>query len=162
MLCPGKGSKFSPAFTAIELLCVLAILGLLAALAVPALAHWAAAGTLETAAHRLAQDMRRVQQAAITSGLTSEIVFYKYGTDFDYRIRDYASGKKIDVKLPPGITFRSINFPGEGIYTLKFYRSGAPNQGGSVGLKNEKGESLYVIVTPATGRVRISSEPPDW
>ena len=65
---PREAKEISPAFTVIELLCVLAILGLLAALAAPALAHWAAAGTLETAAHRLAQDMRRVQQAAITSG----------------------------------------------------------------------------------------------
>jgi prepilin-type N-terminal cleavage/methylation domain-containing protein len=161
MLCPGKGSKFSPAFTAIELLCVLAILGLLAALAVPALADWAAAGALETAAHRLAQDMRRIQQAAITSGLTSEIQFYEYANR--YRLIDNAADKEIFVDLPPGIAYRSNNFPvSAGKRTLKFYRSGAPNQGGSVGLKNERGEILYVIVTPATGRVRISPEPPDW
>ena len=68
MVCPGKRKKFSPAFTIIELMCVLAILALLAAVAVPALTDWAGSGTLETTARRLAQDMRRIQQAAITSG----------------------------------------------------------------------------------------------
>ncbi|MEW5785660.1 MAG: GspH/FimT family protein [Bacillota bacterium] len=152
--------KFSPAFSIIELLCVLAILALLAAIAAPALVNTGQGRNLEIAARKLALDMRRTQQAAITSGLTSYIEFRFYGSS--YRVFDNAAGERFTVRLPEGVSFQIINFPiVSGTQNLYFHRSGAPSQGGTVSMIDQQGAVLYIIVTPATGRVRISEQPPD-
>ncbi len=153
-----KKSEF--AFTTVELLCVLAILALLTAAAVPALAGWGQERTLELAARTIALDMRRLQQAAITSGLTCCMQFYEF--QHNYRRLDYAADETRRIYLPAGITIQSVNFIySGGTHNLCFLRSGAPNRGGTVCIRNERGDRRYIIVTPATGRVRISKDPPD-
>jgi len=148
------------AFTLVELLCVLAILGMLSAVAVPALAGFNEERALELAARSVALDMRRAQQAAITSGFTSEMRFYEF--HHKYRLIDRASGESKMIYLPEGIKIHLINFIfSGGTHNLNFLRTGAPNRGGTICLRNERGDLRYIIVTPATGRVRISQTPPD-
>ncbi|HOL17964.1 MAG TPA: prepilin-type N-terminal cleavage/methylation domain-containing protein [Bacillota bacterium] len=156
--------KNESAYTLAELLCVLAILALLMAIAAPSFAGWSEMRQLQLAARTVALDMRRVQQAAITSGYTSCLQFYLRDPNKNdsYRIVDSAANTVKRVYLPDGISVSHITFiESGGTYNLCFLRSGAPNRGGTVCLRNERGERLYVIVTPATGRVRISNEPPD-
>jgi prepilin-type N-terminal cleavage/methylation domain-containing protein len=147
-------------FTLVELVCVVALLGLIAMIAVPAVASVGSSRTLEIAARSLAMELRRAQQKAITTGSTQAIDLRIYSND--YRVRDLASGEAYTVKLAEGVTFRSVNFPVEsGFPRVSFYRSGAPSRGGTIALNGPGGRVSYIIVTPATGRVRISDQPPD-
>lgn len=154
--------KSDSAFTTIELLCVLAILGLLTAAAVPSFAGWGRERELELAAQSVALDMRRIQQAAITAGVTCEMQFYLANNS--YRRLDHAAGETKRIYLPEGIEIYAITFIKSGsTYNLTFLRSGAPNRGGTLCIGNKLGDRRYILVTPATGRVRISKEPPgNW
>jgi prepilin-type N-terminal cleavage/methylation domain-containing protein len=147
-------------FTLIELMIVIALIGLLAAVAVPAFSTISSSKNLDIAARELAIDLRIARQKAITGGSLQKIEFRLYNND--YRVRDTGSGEAYVVKLPEGIFYRSVNFPTDGSYPqVSFYRSGAPGRGGTISLVDSGGRILYVIITPATGRVRISDLPPD-
>lgn len=138
-------------------MCVLAIIGLTAAAGLPFLANPGGRWKLETAARSLASDIRLAQQASITTRVNTRFEFRFYNND--YRVF-YPHGRQT-VRLPDGIAYNAITFPfSGGYYRVHFTPSGAPSSGGTVVLKNRKGEKIYVIVTPATGRVRISQEPP--
>ena len=113
---------------------------------------------LEEAAWKLASDMRLARQVAITTGRGSWINFrWEAG---DYRV--FSPEERTTVKLPPGITYALNNFPGEGgVRKVSFSPLGAPSRGGTVGFKNNKGSKIYIILAPATGRVRVSPTPPE-
>ncbi len=146
-------------FTLVELLCVLMLIGMISLIAAPAVADMGRKRNLELAARAMAIDMRKAQQKAITAGWTQLIEMRT--TVNDYVIKDGKSSERRRVPLPEGVSYRSNNFPlVGGNRLLSFSRSGAPNSGGTVGLTNTAGDVIYVIVTPATGRVRISREPP--
>ena len=136
----------------------LAILGILAAVAVPAVTGLHDKWRLEEAAWRLASDMRLARQVAISTGRYTQVNFrWEAG---DYRL--YLPVEKTRVKLPEGVSYALNNFPETGgVHKLSFSAIGAPSRGGTVGLKNKKGSRLYVILAPATGRVRVSPTPPD-
>ncbi len=146
-------------FTLVELICVVMLLGIIVMIATPALADFGQKRNLDLAARAMAIDIRKTRQKAITTGWSHIIEMRIYNDD--YRIKDGKSGEQQVVKLPPGISYRSNNFPlKDGYRILSFGRSGAPNSGGTVALTNSSGDVLYVIVTPATGRVRIDDQPP--
>ena len=129
-----------------------------AAVAVPAVSNLNERWRLEGAAWRLASDMRMARHLAITQGKYMRF-------EFRWLPRDYymfLPVKKTTVMLPEGIEYAYINFPCDGVNVYKFSISslGAPTQGGTVGLKNRRGDRLYIIITPVTGRVRVSPDPP--
>ena len=146
-------------FTLVELVCVIALLGIIVLIATPALADFGKKRNLELAARGMAIDIRAAQQKAITTGWSHLIEMRTY--EDDYRIKDGKSGQTKTVKLSLGVSYRSNNFPlKDGYRLLYFSRTGAPNSGGTVSLTNDSGDVLYIIVTPATGRVRIDDKPP--
>ncbi len=128
------------------------------AIAVPALGGMNERWCLEEAAWRLASDMRLARQMAISTGKDTRFEFLLESGMY----RMFLPTEKQIVKLPEGITYAYNNFPRSGNVS-KFSLSplGAPGPGGTVGLKNRRGAKLYVIITPATGRVRVSPTPPD-
>lgn len=156
----GRANRTSETgFTLIELICVIALLGMIALIATPAVANIYRNRNLELAARSMAMDMRKTQQKAITVGWT-QLIEMRASVN-DYRIKDGKTGARETVKLPEGVSYNSINFPIVGGYpTLSFNRNGAPNSGGTVALTDNTGRVIYIIVTPATGRVRVSEEPP--
>ncbi len=152
--------KSERAFTLVELLCVLALLGMITLIAVPAVGGLGRSHNVELAARTLAMDMRKSQQKAITKGWSQSIEFRMHNDD--YNLKDDMTSERVRVRLPEGVTFQGVHFPKVGGYRLlRFHRSGAPNRGGTVSLANAAGDVYYVIVTPATGRVRVSDSPPD-
>jgi prepilin-type N-terminal cleavage/methylation domain-containing protein len=154
------GSIKDRGFTLVELVCVVALLSLIALIAVPSVASVGSSRTLEIAARGLAMELRRAQQKAITTGSTQAIDLRIHSND--YRVRDLVSGDAYTVKLAEGVTYRSVNFPVEsGHPRISFYRSGAPSRGGTIVLSGPRGKVSYIIVTPATGRVRVSDQPPE-
>lgn len=127
------------------------------AIAIPALRGFHERWTLKTTAWRFASDLRLAQQIAITGGMDTRIDFRWEACDY----RMFLPVEKTTVKLPEGISYAMNNFPVQnGVHKLSFTPLGAPSRGGTVGFKTGSGLKIYVILTPATGRVRVSPEPP--
>ncbi len=142
-------------FTLLELIFVIILLGLLAAIALPVVSSVSGSRNLEIAAQGMAMEMRRAQQVAITTKAPQRIEVRVHNQD--YRIRDLVTNEVITFQLPEGITFRSVNFPYDGWhYAITFYPTGAPSRGGTVGLTDTRDRVRYIIITPATGRVKIA------
>lgn len=153
--------KGQAGYTLVELLLVIFLLAMFSALAYPLLAEAGSGRQLEVTARALAADMRRSRHRAIALGHTQRLEFRVHNDD--YHLRDAVEGRLDTIKLPPGITYLAVNFPASGGYRLlSFNRNGAPNRGGTVALADGSGRVLYVIVAPATGRVRVDDEPPDY
>ncbi len=148
------------AFTLVELLYVLALIGIIAVVAVPALHGLGQQHNLEIAARTMATEMRKAQQRAITAGC-GQIIEFRLNNN-RYRIVDGKTNEFYIIDLPEGITYKDIVFPTfENIHYLRYNYNGSPSSGGTIALGNSAGDRLYVIVTPATGRVRISDNPPE-
>lgn len=140
-----------------ELLVVLALLSLLSAAALPAVGRQREKKLLETTAETIAMHMRLAQGHAVASNSTARLIFYTFSHMYYVEL----SGQREWVYLPAELSIVAINFPL--IYNrreLSFNMLGVPNQGGYISLKDEREEKIYVIITPVTGRVRISRYPP--
>lgn len=147
-----KGEK---GFTLLELLAVLALLAVLVAITLPhvgTLSRW----KLNGAAKILVGNLRLARQEAIAGGY-SKVVFYIYSNSYELRL----SQKNSTVYLPQGVSFKGLTtFPGKPP-SVHFNMLGHPSTGGTVVLKSSDGEKVYIIMTPVTGRIRISRDPPE-
>jgi len=147
--------KSRKGFTLIEVILVLAILGLFSIFIVPNFKKTLAKYKLEVAAQELAQNIRITQQKSITEGVSHKIVLDLNKKD-NYQMLSGRRGKLI--KLPSGVYFDWTTYS-EVDKTLVFYPTGAPNRGGTIAITNGR-DTLFVIVSIATGRVRIGQTPP--
>lgn len=143
-------------YTLIEVIMVIALLGLLSTIALPDFKKTMTKYKLEVAAYELAQNIRLTQQKSISEGITYKIVF-DLNQKNSYQMLSSGRGKLI--KLPSGVFFDWTTYS-EVNKTLSFNPSGAPNQGGTIAIVNGDDNTLYVIVSVATGRVRVSKVPP--
>ncbi len=144
-------------FSLIEVLLVLTLLGILTAVAIPGMGMAVEHYLLDTTARKIAANMRLAQSHAITTNHFTRIIFYRFSNLYLVDL----SGDREWIEIPEEIHICAINFPKTGGWeTLTFNSLGTPNRGGHVGLENRRGDKLYVIITPVTGRVRISKTPP--
>ena len=147
-------------FTLLELLIVLAIMGIIGAVALPRLGHLQADWELEKTVQLVVAEIRHTRQTAITSRRTCRILFYNQVDAY----RVLTPGDSNFIWLPDNINIAYNNFPlyQSGNYRiLTFNQNGAPNQGGTLGLSNERGDILYIILYLGSGRIRISEDPPE-
>ena len=136
-------------FTLLELLVVLAIFGLLAAIAIPAWIILLPTYSLNSAARQIQSEFHRIKMQAIAENVTFQLAFS--GTANQYKIqRVGAITTQLGVKpVPDGIDIRSA-------ITLGFTSRGTatPGTGGTVKLCNSKGVGTNIVLS-STGRVRI-------
>ncbi len=145
-------------FTIIELVIVMALFGAILAIALPRLtsiSRW----QLEGAAGKMAGDLRLARSEAIFSGKVCRVTFFIYSGL--YRLTLAENNQMI--QLPEEIffqgqtTFATDDSDNPFVY---FTALGRPSRGGTVILESRNGDKRYIIVTPVTGRVRISKDPP--
>ncbi len=144
-------------FTFLELVIVLALFGVILAIALPRLPSLSRR-QLETAARKMAGDLRLTRSEAISSGEICKVKFFVYGDCYLLILTE----KNQSVHLPEGIHFSGLTtfLTENGVPFVHFNALGRPSGGGTAILQSQDGDERYIIVTPVTGRVRIANEPP--
>jgi prepilin-type N-terminal cleavage/methylation domain-containing protein len=141
-------------YTLIELMVVVGIIALLLGLSLNGLNSLIQWNKLNVAAAILSSELKTAQAMAFYQGIYYKLQFWP--TLDRYRI--YRQTELIQDIILADIDLFNTNFTNNKVF---FYPNGVPGQGGTVTLKNKIGKVLYVIMTPVTARVRVSSEPPE-
>lgn len=138
-------------YTVIEMILVITIIGILATLSLPiykkSLAHYRHSSALRM----IATDIRLIQQQSITENQSYGLVF----NNVDYSL---VRGENLELKvLPKGNHIMGTGFKDN---ALSFNPSGEPSKGGgTIIIGDASGNKSSVVVTPATGKVKISDKP---
>src|SRR4030042_5564315 len=141
-------------YTLIELMVVVGIISLLLGLGINGLDYLIQWNRLNIAAVLLSSELKNSQSRAFYGGEYYKLQFWP---SLD-RYRIYKQTELIYDTILKDIDLFNTNFADDKVY---FYPNGVPGQGGTVTLKNRRGKILYVIMTPVTARVRVSTEPPE-
>ncbi len=147
-------NSHSKGYTLIELMVVVVIISIMYGLGINGIDSLIQWNKLNTAANMLSSELKIAQSRAFYEGVYYKLQFWP--TLDIYKIYKQTELYK-DTQLED-IDLFNTNFTNNNLY---FYPNGVPGQGGTVTLKNKKGKVLYVIMTPVTARVRISTKPPE-
>ena len=143
--------------TLIELVAVLAIVGMLSVLAIPSIQNMLENQQLNADAAKLALVLRSARQTAISAEKAQVVEFIsatkRYRLNYD---ANYYFGDNVAYSAVIGFSPATPNGPPACI----FLPSGAPSKGGTIAIANRQGKLKYIIINPVAGRVRVSDSPP--
>jgi prepilin-type N-terminal cleavage/methylation domain-containing protein len=150
--------KHTYGFTVTELMVVMAIIGILAAVSTPNMIAWRQDHQLNAATREIQAAIQRLRVQALKEKSSVEIKFDAVANKYEAYIhmRGVEGGriKVLTYQLPPGIRISRITFRNS---MLRFNGRGLPAGGaGSVSLINQRG-LIRRIVVPITGNSRISA-----
>ena len=147
--------------TLIELVTVMVIIAILAALAVPGLGTWMAHYRLRTGTRDIVSVMRTAQMSAVSHNM-------RYGVAFDPANRQFqlyrdSGGLQVDGAanlLPAGVTYKdnTVALPPDGpggIPFISFFPNFTASAGGRIVLRNSKGNEKTIQISMASGRITI-------
>lgn len=148
------------AFTLLELVLVLSIIGVLSAIAVPKFQRSLAKQRADAAANRIAADLRYARKLAMQQSSRQGVIFARspghdsYGMAGVSGLENPASAYRVSLSDEPyNASFLSVSFGGT--LTISFDGYGVPDNGGSVVV--QAGEfTRTVSVDAVTGEVVIS------
>lgn len=152
-------------FSLIEVLIVLSILSLLVLIGTNSFSKLIEYNYLYTNSMTLARNIRLAQFISMEESVTTRILLdFQQNRYHLIKIDKYPILYKT-FSLEGGITFSWTNFKK---YRIEFdpvgcpdmSDVGTPDRGGTIALKSKNNKFFYVIITPVTGYVRISEEPP--
>ncbi|NLX70599.1 MAG: type II secretion system protein [Clostridiales bacterium] len=149
--------------TLIELITVLAIIGLILAVVSPSIKPPAEKVKLKTEAERIVQDIRLTQQLAITTGMDYCFEIHIYEKYYNIRPKTPIATDGVYKKeyLDKSLHTIKCNFASPytgryaGLKVLTYTPTGIPSQTGSIELYNRNGDKMTIRVAVGTGRVRI-------
>lgn len=155
--------QLTRAFTLVEVMLVLMILGVLCTLVVPNLLPLNDRWLLRSTAYMIASDIRRMQRQSVQE--CTEYNFEILPSQFYYKLRqNNATSETIKkVTLHPRITqitstlTPSAKYGGQmaGYRIVTFSYLGNPSNCGDIVLKTKGGNSIRLTIEVATGRVRV-------
>ena len=152
-----RSTNRTKGYTLIELMVVVVIISLLLGLSLNGLYNLIQWNKLNTAAALLSSELKNTQSRAFYEGVCYKIDFWEPLDRYRiYKLEEVYEVYK-DIQLED-IDLFNTNYTDDNVY---FYPNGVPGQGGTVTLKNRRGKTLYVIMTPVTARVRVSPKPPE-
>ena len=156
-------------FTLIELMIVIAISGILAAFAIPAVLNWLPGYRLRAAVRDLQSDMQLAKLRAVRENARVVMVFggNNYTIFLDNGAGAGEAGNGVQdagevllkpiVVIPNGITMYGITFGGS---QFSFNSRGLPSNGlgGTVNMRNTGNEVMQIILS-SVGRIRTATGP---
>lgn len=150
----------SQGFTLIELVFAVSLIGIILTITWPKMDRVFSRYRLEIGGNKLIADLRLVQQLSIGEGIWYKLKFDTVNNRYIITRNVNEGGvaqtyKIVEPEKPVKLYF--TNFQDNAVY---FYSSGSPSQGGTVTITDDKGSLIYVIVSPVTGRTRLSDKPP--
>ncbi len=149
--------KCERGFTLAELIVAISIIGILAAVISPRLTTPLGEAVLNARAFEIAQDIRRVQQLAVTSGESHRFEIHAANRRYNIRPQDPFKSSIKTVNLDTQITGVTSNFQdiGGGWRGLTYTPTGIPSQTGEVVIFDARGRGRAIVVAVGTGRARI-------
>lgn len=140
---------FDCGFTLMEMLVVIAIFGLLAAIAVPTWISLLPTYALNSAARQVQSELHRIKAQAVAENVTFRLVFSDTADHYTIQRVGTTTTQQGIKPLPNGIDIRNA-------ITLGFTSRGTatPGTGGTVKLCNSNGAGTNIVLN-STGRVRI-------
>ena len=138
-------------FTLLEMLVVLALLGLVAAVAMPLLRGGAETGLIERTAYRLSADLSAMRLEAIRHNTETAL-------DFDLKSNTYRGGRRLAPRLLPpqlAVVVEAARLPssGQGAASIRFYPDGSAS-GGRIVI-GQGSRQRVVAVDGLTGLSRV-------
>ncbi len=143
-------------FSLVELVVVVTITAILAAVAVPKISHGLSAQGLRTAAQRVASDLAYARTMARNRGRATEVHFSTGTTQYSMPGTPSPNGDSeylVDLADTPNpAQIEAVDFGGEAFVSFDLY--GVPSSGGSISLSS--GSSTKTLtVNATTGQVTI-------
>jgi len=139
-------------FTLIELVIVLAIAGILIAVAVPWFSRYLDSKALQTALRQVEADLRNAQQKAGATSISYKVTFTPGETKYSIYQQDQLLETK---ELQKGIMIQS-NTATNNTIIFNPPPSEIPIQGGTITLISPKGSTGQVEVSSSTGKITVS------
>ncbi|MDN5312211.1 GspH/FimT family pseudopilin [Biomaibacter acetigenes] len=147
--------KHSKGFSTVELLAVLVIISIIAAIATQNFGFILSNARMNTTIMELVTDIRHAQQVAVGERINCYIIFDNSNKFYSIRVDANPLPKTIKwVNFDRRIDI-STNFPENRFH---FTSLGAPSTGGTIYIKNSKdsgGRTYRITILPATGRIRV-------
>jgi prepilin-type N-terminal cleavage/methylation domain-containing protein len=150
-------------FSLMELMVAIAIIGILAAIAIPNAISWRNNAQFNASVRRVKDTIEATRMAAIKSNLPAE-VFFNSATSYDTQTREVTGGvvvlrPVVTHPLEPGVTMTNTSFNGLGTPGLaRFNNRGMIVPAGRVELQGDNGQCLAVFVS-TVGSCRVDQCP---
>lgn len=153
--------KKNSGFTLLEMLTVIAIIGILLAIAVPNTIQWRDTMQFNSAVRQVKISIEETRMAAIRSNMPARIDFTDGGNSYNTVRWDVSANSPATpetVQLPPGTILASSSF---GSDRLQFNGNGMIHNafGGTLEIKNRSGSLCRQIVIANLGSSRIQACP---
>jgi prepilin-type N-terminal cleavage/methylation domain-containing protein len=148
-------------FTLVEILIVIAIFGVLTAIAAPGISAWVETFKFKNTIREIGITMQLARMKAIASGVEYRVVFDLDAETFCLERGNQADGS--DTWIPEGVvsdvsSWADIAFVNS--YTTgkrnKQFNPNGTSSSGSIRLNNAKEEKYKITLTPATGYINIA------
>ena len=142
--------------TLIEIIVVLVIIAIAAALAIPNIGAWLPNYRLRTGTRDIVSTMRTAQMKAVTTNLEHRIQFYPEEGTYIAQHRTTAGlwvdeGDGVRQKIPNGIRLHEITLANN----RAEFNPNSTSSPGSVTLRNKRDTEKRIVLFPATGRIRV-------
>lgn len=148
-------------FTLLELIVVLAILGIISSIVIPSIVFITRRNTLKTVTQEIAQEIRNTQQLA--TYYRKEVIFDLDINRNTYTVREnrarpitYKTGQlSKDINITSNL-YRPYTGDMRGVRRIKYSANGLPSQTGTIWLTDQSGKTMTITIAVGTGRVKVT------